>query len=37
MNQGKLDIVKAEIDKEKIDWLGISELKWTQSSTFPVK
>jgi len=28
MNQGKLDMVKQEIEKLNIDILGISELKW---------
>ena len=27
-NQGKLDMVKQEIEKLNIDILGISELKW---------
>lgn len=34
MNQGKLDIVKAEMDREKMDLLGISEMRWTQSGHF---
>ena len=29
MNQGKLDVVKQEISRVKVDILGISELKWT--------
>ena len=29
MNQGKLEVVKHEIDRLNIDILGISELKWT--------
>ena len=35
MYQGKLDIVKAEMDGIKIDILGISELKWTGTGHFP--
>jgi exonuclease III len=34
MNQGKLEIVKSEMDRIKIDILGISELKWTGSGHF---
>ena len=30
MNQGKLDVVKQEMARVKIDFLGISELKWTR-------
>ena len=29
MNQGKLEVVKQEMARMKIDILGISELKWT--------
>ena len=29
MNQGKLEVVKQEMARVKIDVLGISELKWT--------
>ena len=29
MNQGKLQVVKQELAREKIDILGISKLKWT--------
>ena len=29
MNQGKLEVVKQEMARVKIDILGISELKWT--------
>ena len=29
MNQGKLEVVKQEIARVKVDILGISELKWT--------
>ena len=28
MNQGKLEVVKQEIERVNIDILGISELKW---------
>ena len=29
MNQGKLEVVKQEMARVKVDILGISELKWT--------
>ena len=29
MNQGKLEVVKQEMARVNIDFLGISELKWT--------
>ena len=29
MNQGKLQVVKQEMERVNIDILGISELKWT--------
>ena len=29
MNQGKLEVIKQEIERVNIDILGISELKWT--------
>ena len=29
MNQGKLEVVKQEMERVNIDILGISELKWT--------
>ena len=29
MNQGKLAVVKQEMERVNIDILGISELKWT--------
>ena len=32
MNQGKLEVVKQEMARVKIDILGISELKWTEMS-----
>lgn len=34
MNQGKLEVVKSEMDRIKIDILGISELKWTGTGHF---
>ena len=34
MNQGKLDVVKQEMARVKIDFLGISELKWTRMGEF---
>ncbi|KAF7245628.1 Craniofacial development protein 2 [Varanus komodoensis] len=34
MNQGKLDVVKQEMIRLKIDILGISELKWTGMGEF---
>ena len=34
MNQGKIEIVKSEMDRIKIDILGISELKWTGTGHF---
>ena len=30
MNQGKLEVVKQEMERGNIDILGISELKWTR-------
>ena len=30
MNQGKLEVVKEEMARVKVDILGISELKWTE-------
>ena len=29
MNQGKLEVVKQEMERGNIDILGITELKWT--------
>ena len=29
MNQGKLEVIKREMERVNIDILGISELKWT--------
>ena len=29
MNQGKLEVIKQEIARVKVNILGISELKWT--------
>ena len=34
MNQGKLEEVKQEMARVKVDILGISELKWTGMSEF---
>ena len=34
MNQGKLEIVKQEMARVKVDILGISELKWTGMGEF---
>ena len=34
MNQGKLEVVKQEIARVKIDILGISKLKWTGMNEF---
>ena len=34
MNQGKLEVVKQEIERVNIDILGIRELKWTGMGEF---
>ena len=34
MNQGKLEVVKQEMARVKVDILGISELKWTGTGEF---
>ena len=34
MNQGKLEVVKQEMERVNIDILGISELKWTGTGEF---
>ena len=34
MNQGKLEVVKQEMARVKLDILGISELKWTGMGEF---
>ena len=34
MNQGKLEMIKQEMAKVNIDFLGISELKWTGMGEF---
>ena len=34
MNQGKLEVVKEEIVRVKVDILGISKLKWTGMGEF---
>ena len=34
MNQGKLDVVKQEMARVKVDMLGLRELKWTGMGEF---
>ena len=34
MNQGKLDVVKQEMERVCINILGVSELKWTGMDEF---
>ena len=34
MNQGKLKVAKQEVERVKIDILGISKLKWTGMGEF---
>ena len=34
MNQGKLEVVKQEMERVKVDILGIRELKWTGMGEF---
>ena len=34
MNQGKLEVVKPEMERVNVDILGISELKWTGMGEF---
>ena len=34
MNQGKLEVVKQELARLNINFLGISELKWTRMGEF---
>ena len=34
MNQGKLEVIKQEMDRVYTDILGISELKWTGLGKF---
>ena len=34
MNQGKLEVVKQEMARVKVDILGISDLKWTGMGEF---
>ena len=34
MNQGKLEVVKQEMERVNIDILGISKLKWTRMGDF---
>ena len=30
MNQGKLEVIKQELERVNVDIIGISELKWTE-------
>ena len=34
MNQGKLEVIKQEMERVNIDLLGIRELKWTRMGKF---
>ena len=34
MNQGKLEVVKQEMERVNVDILGITELKWTGTGEF---
>ena len=34
MNQGKLEVIRQEMERVNIDSLGISELKWTRMGKF---
>ena len=34
MNQGKLEVVKQEMERVNVDILGISELQWTGTGEF---
>ena len=34
MNQGKLEVVKQEMERVNVDILGISKLKWTGKDEF---
>ena len=34
MNQGKLEVIKQEMARVNVDFLGISELKWTGMGEF---
>ena len=34
MNQGKLEVVKQEMERVNVDILGISELKWSRMGEF---
>ena len=34
MNQGKLEVIRQEMERVNIDSLGISELKWTRMGEF---
>ena len=37
MNQGKLEVVKQEMARMNIDFLEISELKWTGTGNNPLE
>ena len=34
MNQGKLEVVKQELERVSVNILGISKLKWTRMGEF---
>ena len=34
MNQGKLEVVKQEMERVNVNILGISKLKWTEMGEF---
>ena len=34
MNQGKLEVIRQEMERVNVDMLGISELKWTGMGKF---
>ena len=34
VNQGKLEVVKQEMTRVKVNFLGISELRWTEMGEF---
>ena len=34
MNQGKLEVVKQEMERVNVDILGISKVKWTEMGEF---
>ena len=37
MNQGKLEVVKQEMERVNVDILGIRELKWTGMGEFKLR